>query len=185
MKERLIFLGPPGVGKGTQAALLCSRSKFLHLSTGELLRAEVNSQTLLGLKAAALMNKGELVSDDLVLSIVEKQLSFCTGGWLLDGFPRNVSQARALEELLLKLHKPIDAVLSIELDDEILIERMLLRGRTDDTEEIIRYRLEVYRQKTQPLINYYSDLGVLSAIKGEGSVKEVSNSIFETLSSSM
>jgi len=185
MKERLIFLGPPGVGKGTQAEILCSRSKLLHLSTGELLRAEVNSQTSLGLKAAALMNKGELVSDDLVLSIVEKQLSCCKGGWLLDGFPRNVSQAKALKELLFKLDKPVDAVISIELDDEILIERMLLRGRADDTAEIIRHRLEVYRQKTEPLINYYNDLGVLAGIKGEGSVKEVSNTIFETLSSSM
>ena len=102
MKHRLLFLGPPGAGKGTQSTLLCKSHKLVHLSTGDLLRAEVESGTELGQEAAQVMNKGELVSDSLVLSIVEKRLSAKSVGWLLDGFPRTLIQAKALEALLLK-----------------------------------------------------------------------------------
>ena len=133
MKQRLLFLGPPGAGKGTQAALLCDRHGLRHLSTGDLLRAEVSAGSDLGKEAESVMNRGELVSDSLVLAIVKAQLGALNGqGWLLDGFPRNVVQAEALEPLLQELNQPIEAVVLLELDDAVLIERLLSRGRDDD-----------------------------------------------------
>ena len=133
MKTRLLFLGPPGAGKGTQAARLCEANGMSHLSTGDLLRSEVSAGTALGLEAEAVMNRGELVSDELVLAIVESQMKTLSGsGWLLDGFPRTVPQANALEPLLKELEQPIEAVVLLELDDAVLIERLLARGRDDD-----------------------------------------------------
>ena len=161
MKHRLLFLGPPGAGKGTQAALLCDGQSLLHLSTGDLLRAEVAAKSSLGVEAAEIMNRGELVSDSLVLSIVEKRLSSHFDGWLLDGYPRNLGQAKAMGDFLEKINQPISAVFSIELEDEILIERLLARGRTDDNEAVIRNRLAVYREKTFPLIEHYKKQGLL------------------------
>ena len=130
MKTRLLFLGPPGAGKGTQASLLSDAHGMKHLSTGDLLRSEVAAGTDLGQEAEAVMNRGELVSDGLVLAIVESQMKGLTGGgWLLDGFPRTVPQAEALEPLLAELKQPIEAVVLLELDDAVLIERLLARGR--------------------------------------------------------
>ena len=181
MKERLIFLGPPGAGKGTQAELLCKNFTFQHLSTGDLLRAEVKAGSSLGLKAADLMNKGELVGDELVLSIVEKRLSGEKNGWLLDGFPRNVLQAKALQDLLDKIQQPIQLVVLLELNDEILISRLLSRGRPDDTESVIRHRLEVYRNKTSPLVEHYSNLGLLKSVKAEGDINEIASRLEKIL----
>tara|TARA_B100000700_G_C14894782_1_gene784469 strand:+ start:532 stop:1080 length:549 start_codon:yes stop_codon:yes gene_type:complete len=177
MKKRLIFLGPPGAGKGTQASLLCQKKDLLHLSTGDLLRAEVSSETDLGKEAQLIMNRGELVSDEIVLSIVEKKLISQAQGWLLDGFPRNLPQAESLEILLNKINQPIQAVILIEINDEVLVKRLLARGREDDNEDVIRNRLDVYRRKTAPLINHYSSKGILQAIKGDADVKDVSNQI--------
>ena len=128
------------------------------------------------------MNRGELVSDALVLAIVESQMKALDGGgWLLDGFPRTVPQAEALEPLLAQLQQPIEAVVLLELDDAVLIERMLCRGRADDNEEVIRNRLEVYREKTAPLINYYKNLGLLISFPAEGSVDAVTQRIIKAL----
>ncbi len=182
MKHRLLFLGPPGAGKGTQAALLCDSQSLLHLSTGDLLRAEVAAKSSLGVEAAEIMNRGELVSDSLVLSIVEKRLSSHFDGWLLDGYPRNLSQAKALGDLLEKINQPISAVFSIELEDEILIERLLARGRTDDNEAVIRNRLAVYREKTFPLIEHYKKQGLLKSIKGKGSIEDIAVEIQKNFS---
>ena len=173
MKQRLLFLGPPGAGKGTQAQRLAESHSLLHLSTGDLLRAEVQAATDLGREAEAVMARGELVSDALVLAIVRGRLQQNTGGWLLDGFPRNLSQAESLDSLLGELNQPIDLVVLMELDDAVLIQRLLNRGRSDDNEQVIRHRLEVYRQQTAPLIAHYRQLGLLQAIEASGSVEEI------------
>jgi len=183
MKTRLLFLGPPGAGKGTQAARLCDAHGMKHLSTGDLLRSEVAAGTALGQEAEAVMNRGELVSDALVLAIVESQMkALTTDGWLLDGFPRTVPQAEALEPLLTELEQPIEAVVLLELDDAVLIERLLARGRADDNEAVIRNRLEVYREKTAPLISFYRDKGLLVAVPAHGSVEEITDRIRTVLS---
>ena len=182
MKTRLLFLGPPGAGKGTQAAGLCESHAMKHLSTGDLLRGEVAAGSELGKEAEAVMNRGELVSDALVLAIVESQMKALDGGgWLLDGFPRTVPQAEALEPLLAQLQQPIEAVVLLELDDAVLLERMLSRGRADDNEAVIRNRLEVYREKTAPLIDYYKTLGLLISVPAEGSVDAVTQRIIKAL----
>ena len=153
-----------------------------HLSTGDLLRTEVAAKSELGKKAEAVMNRGELVSDKLVLAIVESQMKALSGeGWLLDGFPRNVPQAEALEPLLNELEQPIEAVVLLELDDAVLITRMLSRGRADDNEDVIRNRLEVYRDKTAPLISYYQNKGLLITAPAPGSVEEITGRISKVL----
>ena len=183
MKTRLLFLGPPGAGKGTQAARLCDAHSMKHLSTGDLLRSEMAAGTALGQEAEAVMSRGELVSDALVLAIVESQMKALTAdGWLLDGFPRTVLQAEALEPLLKELQQPIEAVVLLALDDAVLIERLLARGRADDNEAVIRNRLEVYREKTAPLISFYRDKGLLVAVPAHGSVEEITDRIRAVLS---
>ena len=183
MKTRLLFLGPPGAGKGTQAARLCETHSIKHLSTGDLLRSEVAAGTTLGQEAEAVMNRGELVSDELVLAIVESQMKALNGaGWLLDGFPRTVPQAEALDKLLETMKQPIDAVVLLELDDGVLIERLLARGRADDTEAVIRNRLEVYRDKTAPLIDFYAAKGLLISVEAQGSVDAISERLETALS---
>ncbi len=182
MKKRLLFLGPPGAGKGTQAARLCSQHGMKHLSTGDLLRAEVAAGSALGKEAQDVMNRGELVSDALVLAIVKGQLgALADDGWLLDGFPRNVTQAEALEPLLQDIGQPLEAVVLLELDDAVLMERMLNRGRDDDNAEVIRHRLEVYRDKTAPLIDYYRQQNLLISVNALGSVEEITTRIEQAL----
>jgi adenylate kinase len=177
MKQRLLFLGPPGAGKGTQAQRLASENCLLHLSTGDLLRAEVLAGTELGQQAEAIMARGELVSDKLVLAIVRHRLEGHAQGWLLDGFPRNLGQATALDALLLQLNQSIELVILMALPDETLVQRMLSRGRADDTEAVIRHRLEVYRQQTAPLIDHYQQLGLLISVDAAGTVDDVSAEI--------
>jgi adenylate kinase len=181
MKQRLLFLGPPGAGKGTQAQQLAARHGLLHLSTGDLLRAEVAAGSALGQEAAAVMARGELVSDALVLAIVrsrlEQQGSAGGSGWLLDGFPRNVAQADALAALLEELGQQIELVVLMELNDGVLIQRLLSRGRADDNEDVIRHRLEVYRQQTAPLISYYREAGLLQAVQANGTVDQIAERI--------
>ena len=181
MKEKLLFLGPPGAGKGTQANLFCKKYSLDHLSTGDLLREEVSSGSVLGSKAAEIMNKGELVSDELVLSIVEGRLVNVKEGWLLDGFPRNIQQADSLKKLLEKIKQPLEAVISIQIADNFLIERLLARGREDDNEEVIKNRLEIYRDKTSPLIDLYSKQGILKAIEGNAHIDVVFSCIEKAL----
>ena len=181
MKKKLLFLGPPGAGKGTQANLFCKKYGMDHLSTGELLRDEVLSGSDLGLKAAEIMNKGELVSDELVLSIVEGRLVNINKGWLLDGFPRNVNQANSLKKLLDKINQPLEAVISIKIADDYLIKRLLARGRNDDNEDVIINRLKIYREKTAPLIDLYSKRGILEGIDGNADIDVVFSCIEKSL----
>ena len=177
MKQRLLFLGPPGAGKGTQAMRLAGQHGLLHLSTGDLLRAEVSAGTDLGREAQAVMARGELVSDALVLAIVRSRLLAHSGGWLLDGFPRNLAQAEALDQLLQELAQPIELVLLMELDDTVLLQRLLARGRSDDNEEVIRHRLQVYQQQTAPLIAHYRERHLLAAVEASGTIEEISSRI--------
>ncbi len=189
MKQRLLFLGPPGAGKGTQAQQLAARHNLLHLSTGDLLRAEVQAGSPLGQEAEAVMARGELVSDALVLAIVRSRLeqqataggSAGAGGWLLDGFPRNLSQAQALGELLEELGQQIELVVLMELDDDLLTQRLLGRGRADDNETVIRHRLTVYREQTAPLINHYRAQGLLQSVEAAGTVEAITARIEQLL----
>jgi adenylate kinase len=177
MKQRLLFLGPPGAGKGTQAVKLAETHGLLHLSTGDLLRAEVAAGSDLGKEAEAVMARGELVSDALVLAIVRSRLSGHDAGWLLDGFPRNLAQAEALDALLGELNQQIELVVLMELDDAVLIQRLLSRGRADDNESVIRHRLEVYREQTAPLIEHYRGKGLLQAVEASGTVDAIAERI--------
>ena len=183
MAKRLIFLGPPGAGKGTQAQVLSQNHQIPHISTGDILRSAVADQTSLGKQAKRYMDKGELVPDNLILSLIEDRLSYedTVDGWILDGFPRNVNQATFLAELLSKLDQSADCVLNLEVPDEVLVERLLARKRKDDNEETIRRRLEVYHQDTVPVINFYQEKEVLKTINGDKTMGEVSNSLNDAI----
>ena len=181
MKNKLLFLGPPGAGKGTQASIFCKKYAIEHLSTGDLLRDEVSIGSVLGIKASEIMNKGELVSDELVLSIVEGRLIRGQKKWLLDGFPRNLAQANSLIKLLDKIDQPLEAVVLIKIADHFLIERLLARGRQDDNEKVITNRLKIYRDKTTPLINLYEKQGILKVIDGNADIDVVFSCIEKAL----
>lgn len=174
--KRLIFLGPPGAGKGTQAKALASSWNIPHISTGEILRQAMQDTSPLGIKAQGYVSRGELVPDALVLDMVEGRLSQpdAQSGWLLDGFPRNISQAGFLDELLQKLNQDSVRVVNLEVPDQVLIARLLGRGRPDDTEEVIRHRIVgVYRLQTAPLIDFYRDRQQLVSVNGNQSPAEV------------
>ena len=177
MKKYVLFLGPPGAGKGTQAALLSKANSFLHLSTGELLRKEIDLNTNLGKEVKDIMNKGELVSDQLVLEIVKKNLDKDNKGWILDGYPRNLSQVDSLNHVLVNINQPLQIVFYLDIPDEVLIKRLLMRGRKDDNEETIKTRLKIYKETTEPLIQYYRKLSLLVDINADGDLKKVSYDI--------
>ena len=177
MKNNILFLGPPGAGKGTQASIISKFASYLHLSTGELLRKEVELGSSLGLQVKEIINKGELVSDTLVLEIVKKNLTINPKGWILDGYPRNLSQANSLNEVLNKLNQPLEVVFYLNVNEDALVERLLNRGRSDDNEETIRKRLEIYNETTQPLIGYYQNLNILENIEGNRDLNLISNDI--------
>lgn len=184
MAKRLIFLGPPGAGKGTQAQVLADNHQIPHVSTGDILRAAVTQQTLLGKQAKDFMDKGELVPDALILNLIQDRLSYedTANGWILDGFPRNVNQATFLEELLNELNQSPDCVLNLEVPDEVLVERLLARKRKDDNESTIRRRLEVYHQDTVPVIDFYEQKATLKTIDGNQTMEEVTASLNQAIS---
>ena len=177
MKKHLLFLGPPGAGKGTQAALLSEANSYLHLSTGELLRKEIDLGTQLGKQVKNIINKGELVNDELVLEIVKKNLERDNNGWILDGYPRNLSQVRSLNDVLVNINQPLEIVFYLDIPDEILIKRLLMRGRKDDNKETIITRLKIYKETTEPLIKYYKKLSLLEYINANGDLKTISADI--------
>lgn len=172
---RLIFLGPPGAGKGTQAQALALAHSIPHISTGDILRHAVAQQTELGKKAQGYMDRGELVPDELILDLVRDRLSYpdVQAGWILDGFPRTVNQATFLEQLLQEINQPCERVINFDVPDEVLVARLLHRGRKDDTEEVIRHRLEVYRRQTAPLIDFYGSRNQLVFVNGDQPVETV------------
>jgi adenylate kinase len=179
----LIFLGPPGSGKGTQAQILSEALHIPHISTGEMLREAIANQTPLGQQAQTYVDKGDLVPDSLLLGLIKERLNEADAqnGWILDGFPRNVAQAEFLDKLLQELNKFSEQAINLDVPDEVIIERLLLRGRKDDNEATIRRRLEVYREKTQPVLDYYHQHDRLSSIDGNRQPQEVTSSLREVV----
>jgi adenylate kinase len=213
---RLIIFGPPGVGKGTQAAKISEKHDVLHISTGDILRTSVKEGTELGKLAKTYMDKGELVPDDVIIGIIKERISIDDSkkGFLLDGFPRTIDQAEALDKMLNKEGQKIDTVISIELSDEEIVKRISgrrvcekcgsmyhiiydpptnmgycnkcgggLYQRDDDSEDVIRTRLEVYRKQTEPLKKFYKKGGILKRIDGLGTIDDVFEKIEKILKS--
>jgi adenylate kinase len=176
---RVLLLGPPGAGKGTQADRIAARFQLIHLATGDLLRANVADGTPLGEVAQAYLDSGELVPDEVVVAMMLERLTQpdCKRGFLLDGFPRSVAQARALDEHLAGLGAPLDAAINLEVAEEELLHRLAGRGRADDNAQTIRNRLQVFAASTRPLLDYYEERGLLFSVAAVGTVDEVSERI--------
>ena len=175
---RIILFGPPGCGKGTQATFISEALAIPHLSTGDMLRSAVSSGSEIGLKAKNIMESGGLVSDQIVLSIVEQRIAKddCEKGFILDGFPRTVNQAEKLD-LLLSTNNKLDYVLRIKVDEEEIINRLIDRAREDDKPDIIKNRFKTYNSETQPLIPFYEDRKILFNINGMQEIEKVSEDI--------
>ena len=175
---RIILFGPPGCGKGTQATFISESLSIPHLSTGDMLRSAVSSKSEIGLKAKNIMESGGLVSDQIVLSIVEERIAKhdCEKGFILDGFPRTVNQAEKLDYLLGTNHK-LDYVLRIKVDEEEIIKRLIDRARDDDKPEIIKNRFKTYNLETQPLIPFYEKRQILFNVNGMQEIEKVSEDI--------
>ncbi|MGB3655820.1 MAG: adenylate kinase [Rivularia sp. (in: cyanobacteria)] len=176
---RIIFLGPPGAGKGTQAKNLAQHWQVPHISTGDILREAIKQQTPLGVKAKSYVDSGQLVPNELVQDMVSERLHMAdtSSGWILDGFPRTVNQAIFLDNLLQKMNLDGAMVVNIDVPDDVVLGRLLERGRKDDTEVVIRRRLQVYRSETTPLIDYYGDRKQLVVIDGNKSEGEVTSNL--------
>ena len=175
----IALFGPPGAGKGTQAKKLMDKYNLAHLSTGDILRDEMSQGTDLGKKVKNVIEKGELVSDNLIVQLIEKKMQETrdVGGFLFDGFPRTYIQAYILEGLLLKMNTSLSCMISLEVPEDELMKRMLQRakeeGRSDDTEEAIQHRFEEYKNKTIPVANFYREKGIYYEIDGVGTIDEV------------
>jgi adenylate kinase len=180
---RLVLLGPPGSGKGTQAAILAENLGVPAISTGKMLRRAVDSGTELGERVESIMSRGALVDDATMAEVVRERLARddARGGYLLDGYPRTLAQAGTLGRILEESGQVLDAVVLIDVPEDVLVERALARQRADDTEEVVRRRLEIYREKTEPLIEYYKGLGLLRRVDGDRSIADVSAGIREAL----
>ncbi len=211
MKKNLVFLGPPGAGKGTQAKMLSQKLGLLHISTGDILRSAVEKKTPLGVKAKEYMERGELVPDDLIIALIEEVLPQ-QGGFVLDGFPRTVAQAKALDRLLDSKGMSLSAVILFDVPDDTVVERLSGRRicprcgavyhirynppredeicdrcgakliqREDDREEVIRKRLSVYREQTAPLVEYYSERDILVKLDASRPIEEIHRRLLEIL----
>ena len=184
---RLVLLGAPGSGKGTQATSLKTSLGVPHVSTGDLLRSAVKAATPLGLQARAVMESGQLVSDDIVLGMLEERLAEpdAAAGFVLDGYPRNLAQCAALESLLARIGQPLDVAVKLEVPSELIVERIAGRaaaeGRKDDTPETVRERLRVYAEQTEPVATHFAELGKLVVVDGVGELDTVFRRIIAAL----
>lgn len=185
---RMLIIGPPGAGKGTQATRICERLAVPAISTGDIFRANIKEQTELGKEAQRYTDSGNLVPDSVTNSMVRARLAEpdVTEGFLLDGYPRTTAQVAELDEILESHHTHLDVVLLLTADTEELVTRLLGRaqeqGRTDDTEDVIRHRLEVYEQQTTPVVELYENRGIVTRVDGLGSIDEVTDRIMAVLS---
>ncbi len=182
----VVLLGPPGSGKGTQAKLLEDEFGFIQLSTGDMLRAAVGAGSELGLEAKKVMDAGQLVSDEIMVAIISERLDAddCKGGFILDGFPRTVAQARSLDTMLVEKGLKLDAVVEVCVNEEILAARIAGRAeesggasRSDDTQDVVKKRLDVYREQTAPILPFYKESGLLKSVDGMVAIDEVAKSI--------
>jgi adenylate kinase len=180
---RLVLVGPPGAGKGTQAVRLANRLDVPHISTGDLFRANLSQETPLGREAKRYMDAGELVPDSVTVEMVRERLTHddAAKGFVLDGFPRTLSQAASLADLLTERGEDLDAVVEFQVPEDELVQRLLGRGRDDDTEDVIRRRQQVYRDETAPLLDHYSDR--LVTIDAVGTVEEITDRVSDALRS--
>jgi len=169
----VIILGAPGSGKGTQSAKIIQAFDLNHLSTGDILRAEIAACSDLGLAAKSIIAKGDLISDDIIMDMVAERVKKSQRGFLFDGFPRTIAQAKGLDALLASLQSQLCHVIELVVSDDESVKRMLERGRTDDNEETIRYRLKIFAERTAPLINFYRRQNKLSTIAGGGDADDV------------
>ena len=172
---RLVFIGPPGAGKGTQCVRLAQHFDVPHFSSGDMLREAVEAKTKAGRLAEKYMTSGQLVPDPVIIDLIGERLhrSDCAKGYLLDGFPRTVGQAESLDEFTRSAGQPLDHVLELQVDEDELVGRLLGRGREDDTEEIFRQRLVGFREQTKPVADYYQQQGILRQIDGKATPEEV------------
>lgn len=187
MTARLLLIGPPGAGKGTQAARLSTHFGIPAISTGDIFRQNLRDETELGLKAKAFMEAGDNVPDELTNDLVRDRLTQadCADGFLLDGYPRTTDQVRALDEFLAEHGTALDAVVELVADPDVVVERLKKRavdqGRVDDDENVVRHRLAVYAEQTAPLIDVYAERGMLTKVDGIGEIDEVTARILEAL----
>ena len=184
---KLLIMGPPGVGKGTQADRIKDKLEILHLSTGDILRAEVEAKSAIGMDAKLYMDFGRLVPDHILIEIVKERISRpdCENGYLLDGFPRTPPQAEGLEEMMHSIGHDLECALSLTADEDELVDRLVKRGeksgRSDDTPEVIRNRQKIYWEQTAPLLDFYRGKGILKEVDGLGEIPEITERILNVL----
>lgn len=187
---RIVFLGPPGVGKGTQGSRIATHLKAAHISTGDMLRQQVEDGSEIGKKVSSILKAGKLVSDDLIVELVESRLSRddAKERFLLDGFPRTIFQAEALDRFLAKRNQEVTVAMLLVADKEEILRRLMARakaeGRADDTPETVAQRLDVYHNQTKPLVGYYEQLGKLQRVDGVGTIGEVFDRLLQVLDES-
>ena len=184
---KLLIMGPPGVGKGTQADRIKDKLKILHLSTGDILRAKVKAKSAIGMDAKLYMDFGKLVPDHILIEIVKERISKddCENGYLLDGFPRTLPQAEGLDEMMHSIGHDLECAISLTADEDELVERLIKRGkesgRSDDTPEVIRNRQKIYWEQTAPLLDFYRGKGILKEVDGSGEIPEITERILDVL----
>lgn len=178
---KLLFIGPPGAGKGTQAGKVAARLGIPHVSTGEMFRDHVARGTDLGRQVDAIMTAGDYVPDEITVAMLKERIAQddAAGGFILDGFPRTLPQVSALDHLIGE--SGLDRVVLFLVDEDVLAERMLARGRDDDTEETIRNRFQVYNDQTQPLLSLYRDRGIVVEVDGMGEIEEITDRVLAAL----